>query len=217
MATRTDPHPAAPSAPARRPQQARSRQAFERLVAAARALSEERDFDAISIRDLAAAAGCSVGSFHYRFSTKEDFFGFLVEDMIRRREAEAETTFATTATADLPAALARGALANFRHYGGFLRSVIKRHLEGKPAWAPISAMGRGFALRLIERIEAERPAPLCDAQRERVLFSFVWLYGLLSQGVIGLNTIYGVERDFFEREAVRAFEQAIEAAIGGNG
>lgn len=203
----------APVAASRRPQQARSRQVFDRFVAAARTLSETRDFDAIPIRDLAREAGCSVGNFYYRFGTKEDFFRFLVEDLIRRREAEAERTFATTPTADLPAALARGALANFRAYGGFLRSVIKRHLEGKPAWAPISAMGRGFALRLIDRIETERGTALTEAQRERVLFSFVWLYGLLSQSVIGLNTIFGVERDFYEREGVRAFEQAIAAAI----
>ncbi|MEH3108340.1 MAG: TetR/AcrR family transcriptional regulator [Sphingomonas fennica] len=204
-------------APARHPQQARSRQAFDRIVAAARELSETRDFDSISVRELARAAGCSVGSFHYRFGTKEDFFRFLVEDMIRRREAEAEETFATTPIADLPAALARGAVANYRRYGGFLRSVIKRHLEGKADWQPISQMGGRYSARFMACVEEARGRPLSEAQRERVRFSFVWLYGLLSQSVIGLSISLGMERAYFEREAVRSFEQAITAAIGEEG
>jgi AcrR family transcriptional regulator len=65
--------------PARQPQQRRSHAGYERMIVTAGRLLEERDFDAVSIRDLAGAAGCSIGSFYYRFQTKERFFQILTQ------------------------------------------------------------------------------------------------------------------------------------------
>src|SRR5450631_3840070 len=110
--------------PLRRPRQRRSHAAYERMIEAAGRLLEERDFDSVSIRDLAGAAGCSVGSFYYRFQTKERFFQILIQDMIERREKQVRETFQVMPLAELPSVLAQGALTNFRTYKGLLRSVI---------------------------------------------------------------------------------------------
>jgi AcrR family transcriptional regulator len=197
----------------RRPQQQRSKAAYERVIEHARHLAHERDFDAISIQELARGAGCSIGSFYYRFGTKDEFFRVLVDDMIARRDKAVQETFRAYAVADLPAELAREAVANHRAYAGLLRSIIKKHLEGEPAWKPISLLGRRITTEYTRRVAEARGAPLSAAQIERISFSFVWLYGLLAQGLLGLNTIFGLEMSFFEEEAIASFQQAISHAL----
>ena len=128
------------------------------MIVAAGRLLEQRDFDSVSIRDLARAASCSIGSFYYRFQTKEHFFQVLIQDMIDRREQQARETFQSLPLAELPSALARGALANFRTHKGLLRSVIKKHLEGMRSWEPIARMGRRIATEFQRRVADERGA-----------------------------------------------------------
>ncbi len=195
------------------PRQRRSHAAYERVLEAADRLLENRDFDSVSIRDLAGAAGCSIGSFYFRFKTKERFFQTLIQDMIDRRERQVHETFETTPLEELPAALARGALANHRDYKGLLRSVIKRHLEGLGSWKPLSLMGRRIITRFQRRVVESRGVELSPLEAERIDFAFVWLYGLLAQSLLELNTIFGMEMAFFEEEAVKAFTQAIERAL----
>src|SRR4029453_3630618 len=54
--------------------QARSRATRDALVRAGRNLCEIKDFDELSVAEIAAEAGCSVGSFYSRFSDKDGFF-----------------------------------------------------------------------------------------------------------------------------------------------
>jgi AcrR family transcriptional regulator len=201
-------------APHRPPQQRRSHAAYGRMIEAAHRLLEERDFDSVSIRDLAAAAGCSIGSFYYRFQTKERFFEILIQDMVDRREAAVRIVFEQVPVADLPSMLARGALDNHRAHSGLLRSVIKKHLEGKRSWEPLSLMGRRITRQFQQRVAESRGTELTPLESERIDFAFVWLYGLLAQSLLELNTIYGMETAFFEEEAVKAFTQAIDRALG---
>jgi hypothetical protein len=125
----------------------------------------------------------------------------------------ARETFQSVTFADLPSALARGALSNFRTYKGLLRSVIKKHLEGTRSWDPIAHMGRRIVTEFQRRVAAERRATLTPLQAERIDFAFVWLYGLLAQSLLDLNIIFGMETSFFEDEAVKAFTEAVARAL----
>jgi len=210
---RNDGDPAIPARVRRRPQQQRSKAVYERVMEHARHLARERDFDAISIQELARGAGCSIGSFYYRFGTKDEFFRVLVDDMIARRDEAVVDTFRIHKVEDLPGELAREAVANHRAYAGLLRSIIKKHLEGKPVWEPISLLGHRIAAEYVRRVAEARGVPLSRAQIERISFAFVWLYGLLAQGLLGLNAVYSLEMSFFEEEAIASFQQAISHAL----
>ncbi len=59
------------------PKQDRSRETLKRLVAAVRELLDERDFDDISIADIARRGGSSVGAFYARFKDKDMFLDHL--------------------------------------------------------------------------------------------------------------------------------------------
>ena len=199
--------------PLRRPRQRRSHAAYDRMIECACRLLGERDFDAISIRDLAREAGCSIGIFYYRFQTKEHFFQVLIQDMIDRRELAARETFQSLPLAELPPALARGALTNFRAHKGLLRSVIKKHLEGMRSWEPIARMGRRIATEFQRRVADERGVKLTPSEAEHVDFAFVGLYGLLARSLLDLDTIFGLETPFIEKQAVDAFSEAIARAL----
>lgn len=197
--------------PALKPaKQKRSRAAADRMLAAGHELLETRDIDQLSIQEIAAHARSSVGSFYLRFGTKERYFQALIQDMIELREEQAEGNF-SRAFPDLPAVLARGAITNFRKHQGLIRSAIRQHLLGKDVWAPIAQMAQRFVVRFCERAEKQAARPLSNEERQRIAFAFVWLYGMLAESVMRLNSIYeyGIAETEFEEEAVRIFVEMI--------
>ena len=72
--------------------QARSRMTRDRLLAAGRHLLERGAFEATSIADIAAEAGCSVGAFYQRFADKEAFFAVVMQAALAEIVADAKRT-----------------------------------------------------------------------------------------------------------------------------
>lgn len=200
------------AAKTRPPQQNRSRDTYERLLRAGYTLLAERDIDAITVQDITREAPCSVGSFYFRFKDKYSFFVALIENMIAQREEAIEATFNSYRGGELAAALARGALANYRRHAGLLRSVVKKHLEGKKSWRPISRLGTTAADRFVRSFE-EAGMPLSPDQAKRVHFAFVWLYGHLTMGLLDLHPGPGMTEEIYEQETIRGFERAIREAL----
>lgn len=69
------------------PKQRRSQALLDRLIAASEALLAERDFEHITIADIAERAGVSVGVFYTRFATKEHLLAHLTRDLSARLQA----------------------------------------------------------------------------------------------------------------------------------
>lgn len=198
-----------------RPRQKRSMAATQRMLEAGRALLNERDIDQISVQDIVRAAKTSVGSFYHNFGTKDALFQTLVREMAVNREAIAMTNFGDVPIDRLPAVLVRGAIENHRRYQGLLRSAIRQHLSGAPVWEPITAMGQNIAEEYNRRLEAHLDRPLKSREKERVAFAFVWLYGILTQSVLGLNTLsdYRIPDEIFEEETTNMFSSMLVRAV----
>ncbi|HVS16395.1 MAG TPA: TetR/AcrR family transcriptional regulator [Thermoanaerobaculia bacterium] len=77
------------------PRQARSRRSLDRILDATRELLEDRSFDQISIAEIVARAGSSVGVFYSRFADKQALLDCLDElyalDVIRELGGLAES------------------------------------------------------------------------------------------------------------------------------
>ena len=77
-----------------RPKQHRSEQRLQRILDAARVLLEEKTFEQLTIREIASAAKCSVGTFYQRFADKHALLDSLDElysqDLISEFEALAD-------------------------------------------------------------------------------------------------------------------------------
>ncbi len=82
------------------PRQRRSRDLLARLVAATLALLDERDFETISIADIADRAGVSVGVLYTRFPTKEHLLVHLASRLAREAADQMLQSFADDRIAD---------------------------------------------------------------------------------------------------------------------
>jgi AcrR family transcriptional regulator len=93
---------------ARAPLSERGRRTRERLVVAARAVFEERGFDATRMGDIALAAGVSHGTVYTWFPTKEDVLQGVVDSVT-------EEMYAVLSTPDVTDPVERIAVANARY------------------------------------------------------------------------------------------------------
>lgn len=93
---------------ARAPLSERGRRTRDRLVVAARAVFEERGFDATRMGDIALAAGVSHGTVYTWFPTKEDVLQGVVDSVT-------EEMYAVLSTPDITDPVERIAVANARY------------------------------------------------------------------------------------------------------
>jgi AcrR family transcriptional regulator len=83
------------TASSRRIRQKRSQKTYDALISTAFKLLEQREFDEISIADLAQKAGYSVGAFYARFKSKDELFDAMIEQHIDNRRRTRARQFAT--------------------------------------------------------------------------------------------------------------------------
>lgn len=76
------------------PQQRRSRETLERILEAAEELLETREFDQLTIAELARHAGCAVGTVYGRLPNKESLLLSLHERYLERGHALSTRVFA---------------------------------------------------------------------------------------------------------------------------
>ncbi|MBX3249145.1 MAG: TetR/AcrR family transcriptional regulator [Myxococcales bacterium] len=151
------------------PKQARSERTLEQILAAAERLIIERGLRAVSVADIVAAAGTSVGGFYGRFRDKEELLLALHERAQRELRAEVvalldPARWETATLADIVRVcvpvLVRRALDRRRLNAAFLESVAA-HPEGWQRAVEFRAqMVDGvMALLLSRRAEITHPSP----------------------------------------------------------
>ena len=97
-----------PTEPGRQIRQQRSRKTYNALVATGFKLLQKRELEAITISELAAKAGYSVGAFYSRFRSKDEFFDAMVARHLEERTADRNQIFATASNENLVYALVDG-------------------------------------------------------------------------------------------------------------
>jgi AcrR family transcriptional regulator len=115
--------------------QARSRDARDRLLQAGERVFAKLGYDAAHVTDIASAAGCSVGSFYRRFRDKEAFFKALHHRFNERNLENSTRFFALPQWQEQPSsvmvrALIEGTAHVMRRNHGFFRALFQRSLAG---------------------------------------------------------------------------------------
>ena len=118
--------------------QARSRDARDRLLHAGERVFAKFGYDAAHVTDIASAAGCSVGSFYRRFRDKEAFFKALHHRFTERNLENSARFFAMPEWQDQPTpVMLRTLIENTAHImkrnHGFFRALFQRSLAGAGA------------------------------------------------------------------------------------
>lgn len=122
--------------------QRRSEQTRDRLLRTGTALLSSGGFDDVSIAQVAAAAGCSVGAFYERFRNKKAYFEFLLDSIIDQVRGQ---TLQTLTPANLRGlTLAQTVQACVRHHiqvvrahEGPLRAALEYSINGSAGWQPV--------------------------------------------------------------------------------
>jgi len=78
----------------RAPQQARSQQTLERILASSTSLMSKKSYEDVSIAEIAEHARISVGGFYTRFENKDALFGTLLNRLGRETDDKIETALA---------------------------------------------------------------------------------------------------------------------------
>jgi AcrR family transcriptional regulator len=174
------------------PRQLRSEETLQRLLSATERLLAQRHFEHISIHDILAESGVSVGSFYARFRRKEDLLPHLYEEYsndLRARMANdtAPARWAGVRLAPRIQALVAQAVAAYRERRGLLRAVAllarsRPKVVGKSALREREDQYRAAGTLLLAcRDEVKHPEParavdagiLCvlAACRDKILFA----------------------------------------------
>ena len=189
--------------------QARSRATRDALVRAGKKLCEIKDFDELSVAEIAAAAGCSVGSFYSRFVDKDAFFRALVGDAAERDTAATEPPVNDPQQSidEILAEVIAATLAAYRKRKGLIRATIRRSMADPALWEPSRKRGQEHADRLVARLAVIFPG---DVNLERrVRFACQMLYGTLNNAVLIAPGPFQLNDKNLGPELLRAFRRII--------
>jgi AcrR family transcriptional regulator len=164
--------------------QRRGERTRDRLLAAGQRLIAKRDFDSMSVADIAATAGCSVGAFYQRFRDKDAFFGALIAQYASQARATTLIVFANDDDDSLIGTLVAATAARFRNNAGLIRAAIRRRMEDAEIWEPIRLHGYFAADCFIERLAARRGRKLTADEIVATRFAFQVLYGTLNNAIV---------------------------------
>lgn len=169
--------------------QGRSRASQAALISAGIRLLERGDYKSLSIAELTAANGLSIGAFYARFSGKDAFLGAVqrqVFDDVRRR---ADALLAPEIWATRPARAVLAAFTTFfvdlvRAHRGLIHAALQHEATKPSAWTPLRKVGASMSAKLGDII-APKLIHLAPAERRpRVGFAVQMLYGTLINAVL---------------------------------
>ncbi|MEN9314522.1 MAG: hypothetical protein RIS35_915 [Pseudomonadota bacterium] len=194
--------------------QPRARATRDALLSAGRALLEDRDFDAMSIAELAGAIGLSVGSFYGRFHDKASYFVLLQEQVTAEWLTDARALLARLTETPSPArfvdAVCSTLVALFRRDRGFVRAVLKHASNHPDGWMLMRRTGEVFVGEMVATL-APRLTHLDPDQRElRIRFAMQMLFGTVVNAVLNDPGPYRLADARLERELA----QAVSAYLG---
>lgn len=212
---RARPHAVPPSVVALPAVQQRARDTRDAMLSVGRALLQERDFDELSIADLAAANGLSVGSFYGRFRDKASFFALLQQQVTEEWLERGRAFLARTQRSEPDARrIVSQVCATFvdamRRDAGFVRASLKHASTHPGSWTPIRQTGSVFVAE-VAAVLGPRLVHLAPAQREsRVGFAMQMMFGTGVNAVLNDPGPIHLVDNRLERELARALAGYLE-------
>ena len=189
----------------RRIRQKRSRKTYDALIATAFELLERREFDEISIAELAQKAGYSVGAFYARFKSKDELFDAMLELHIENRRKTRAHQFATASDATLIRVVLEDTIQYYWSRRGFWRAALFRSIRDEDFWAPIRKLSHELGDSLVARISARAQRPLTEQEETNVRFAVQITLGTVNNAIINRPGPIFLGHALFVENLIRAF------------
>lgn len=203
------PDVATPSANAlaaeQRIRQKRGQVTYDALVETCFAMLQEKDFDEISIAELAQKAGYSVGAFYARFHSKDELFHAMVMRHLEGRRKTRSRQFASDGGPTLVHDLLEETV---RYYWGrrlFWRAALIRSMREPEFWTPIRKLSHEFASSLIEHMAARAGRSLEAQEEANVRFAVQLTFGTINNTILNRPGPFFMDQALFIQNLVRAF------------
>jgi AcrR family transcriptional regulator len=195
--------------------QKRSRDLVAELLRAGLGLLKDRDFDRLSIADLCAATGITVGSFYARFDSKEAFIRALqlgvVEESRRamRRDYRSDVAWPRGLAGFIEWVVGTSVTWN-RRYEGLVRASLRQAGSDPAAWTPLRELGH-------ERVSLALPIALSllgrlttAADEDAIRFAFQILAGTMNNMILINPGPFSIHHEATPRMLSRAMLKLIE-------
>jgi AcrR family transcriptional regulator len=193
------------TAPSARIRQRRSRKTYDAIIRTAFKLLEQREFDEMSIEELARKAGYSVGAFYARFKSKTELFDAMVAHHIEERRIARRELFANEPDATLIKELIRRTVQYYWTRRRFWRAALFRSIGDPDFWEPLRKLGHEFADGVIARITARTNRPLTENEETNVRFAVQLVLGLINNTLINQPGPVLMGQELFVDNITRAF------------
>jgi len=197
--------PAESVSPDRRIKQKRGRKTYDALIEMGFVLLEHRELEAISIAELAKAAGYSTGAFYTRFRSKDEFFDAMIAHHLEYRTQARDRLLATMPNYTLIDALIEDLVQYYWKHRRFWRAALIRTIRDPEFWEPIRIHGREFADLLIERIGKHAPRPLTRQEGTNIRFAVQLALGTINNAIINRPGPAFLGQELFVKNLVRSF------------
>lgn len=164
--------------------QKRSQKTYDALISTAFKLLEHREFDEISIAELAKKAGYSVGAFYARFRSKDELFDAMVERHIEERLETRAAMFDSLPDERLVGALIEELVSSYWARRKFWRAALIRSVRDPEFWEPIRKLGHKFSASLLEKMSSRAGRPLTKTEETNVRFAVQLALGTINNAII---------------------------------
>ncbi len=171
-------------ASSQRIKQKRGQKTYDALIDTAFELLEEREFDDISIADLAQKAGYSVGAFYARFKSKNELFDALVMRHIEQRTTTRERQFATEPDDALVHEVVQGLVDYFWGRRRFWRAALFRSIRDPDFWKPLRKLSHELGDSFVARMSSRANRALTEHEETNVRFAVQVTLGTINNTMI---------------------------------
>jgi AcrR family transcriptional regulator len=185
--------------------QKRGRKTYDALIATTFELLEDREFDDISIAELATKAGYSVGAFYARFRSKDELLDAMVARHVEGRQAARDRVFASASADALVEALIKETVATYWSLRRFWRAALFRSIRDPKFWEPIRNQRYSLASSMIEWIRQRTNRELKPQEELNVRFAAQLVLGTINNSIINRPGPIFMGQELFVENLCRAF------------
>jgi AcrR family transcriptional regulator len=185
--------------------QSRSQKTRDRLLAAGFKLLRRKDFDQLSVADIARAANCAVGSFYQRFFDKDQYFFALAEMRREQSRSQLDEWYDGVKLGSIVERAIKRELGFVLEHPDFWRAALRRGTTDPAFWEEFRTLGRTSVDRFIETYGKLLRRSISADEQERIRFAFQMVRGTMNNTLINQPGPLSLEDAGFRRQIERAF------------
>ena len=203
--------------------QRRSQETTVALLEAGAEALRTSTFDELSINDLCAKVGATIGAFYGRFESKDAFFNAMVELMVRQCLTAINTALSDEAVSggtlnDLCRQIVGVIVHAIHHHEGVLRAAMQYKTTHPSRWGKVRDTAHAIREVSTPLLLARMGHGRAAAKTRTIGFAFQLVFGTLINGILNQPKPVAVEdEEMVDRLSLAMFLLLEHDAHGGRG